>query len=224
MRRPVSVRSRLRTCALAALQQETGIGQRRFRTFMAMRNLRRRRPAVFPRLTRLLSAMRSRLAFRRSAVGGGELAFKQSETVESSPRSMPPAEQADLIELGLELTRTLDQHRMSRSVMPALVLLERALRRATGRGVGRLASPVLWDAVNHLDMLADSWQGSRLAVLRRHLTAALGLDDGDVDVLCASKQACQVDDACLTDFMEVMHEWDRHAESANDMAVGTSSR
>jgi len=151
-------------------------------------------------------------------------ALKRSETGESSPRSLPPAEQEDLIELGQELTRTLDQHRMSRSVMPALVLLERALRDATGRGVGRLASPVLWDAVNHLDMLADGWQGSRLAVLRRHLTAALGLDDGDVDVLFASKQACQVDDACLTDFMAVMHEWDRHVESANDMAVGTSSR
>jgi hypothetical protein len=168
--------------------------------------------------------MRSRLSFGHSAVEAGVVAFEQSGPGDPDPRSLPPAGQDDLIELGLELTRTLDQHRMSRSVMPALVLLERALLHATGRGVGRLASPVLWDAVNHLDMLADGWQGSRLAVLRRHLTAALGLDDGDVDVLCASKRACQVDDACLTDFMEVMHEWDRRVESANDMVVGTSSR
>jgi hypothetical protein len=123
-----------------------------------------------------------------------------------------------------ELTCTLDQHRMSRSVMPALVLLERALSRTAGRGVARLASPVLWDAINHLDMLADNWQGSRLATLRRQLTSALGLEDGDLDVLGASKQACQVDEVCLTDFMEVMQEWDRKVESANDQAVGASSR
>lgn len=144
----------------------------------------------------------------------------EAERRHSRPHS---AERDDLSELGLELTRTLDRHRLSRSVMPALVLLERALRHSTPRGVGRLASPVLWDAVNHLDVLADTWQGSRLAELRRQLTAALGLEDGDVDVLCASKQACQVDDACLTDFMEVMHEWDRHAASANDRSIGLAT-
>lgn len=167
--------------------------------------------------------MRTRLRPGRSATGGdpGPTAL---EAAESAHRRVRPAEREDLIELGLELTRTLDRHRMSRSVMPALVLLERALRQATARGVSRLASPVLWDAVNHLDMLADNWQGSRLAELRRRLTAALGLEDGDVDVLCASKQACQVDDACLTDFMEVLHEWDRHAASANDAGVAAVAR
>jgi len=163
--------------------------------------------------------MRARLRPAPAAVCASQ-ACEEAERGHSRVRC---AERDDLSELGRELTLTLDRHRLSRSVMPALVLLERALRHSTPRGVGRLASPVLWDAVNHLDVLADTWQGSRLAELRRQLTAALGLEDGDVDVLCASKQACQVDDACLTDFMEVMHEWDRHAASANDRSIGLAT-
>jgi hypothetical protein len=122
--------------------------------------------------------------------------------------------------LGVELTRTLDRHEMSRAVMPALALLERALSAPSGRGEGRLAAPVLWDAINHINMLADTWQGSGLSVLRGRLSAALGLDEADVDVLCASNQPCHVADARLSDFMQVMDEWTQLSDSGQGRLAG----
>jgi len=127
--------------------------------------------------------------------------------MEGPADAVPSAGRLEQLALGAELTRTLDRHEMSRSVMPALALLERALRAASGRGEARLAAPVLWDALNHLNVLADSWQGTGLRALQHRLSAVLGLDEADVDVLCATDHSFQVADARMSDFMQVMEEW-----------------
>jgi hypothetical protein len=182
---------------------------------MTLRSPRRRRPAILSRLERLVRLMRSNIRIRPSAT-----TWQPVISLEPSVRLLAPepaegllAGRLELLELGGELTRTLDRHAMSRSVMPALALLERALAGSSGRGVGRLSAPVLWDAINHINVLSDSWQGSGLSVLRRRLSTALGMDDADVDVLCASTQSMQVGEARLSDFMEVMDEWSRSADA-----------
>lgn len=175
----------------------------------------RQRPATLSPLRRLVQLLRSRVRIRSSGTKW-QTGLSMELAAPREPPAPAPAPSADEREqrvLGGELTRTLDRHAMSRSVMPALALLERALVAPSGRGEARLAAPVLWDAINHVNMLADTWQGSGLPALRRRLSAALGLDDADVDVLCASSQPFQVADARLSDFMEVMDEWSRSAEA-----------
>jgi len=175
----------------------------------------RQRPATLSPLRRLVRLLRSRVRIRSSGTKW-QTGLSMELAAPREPPAPAPAPSADEREqrvLGGELTRTLDRHAMSRSVMPALALLERALVAPSGRGEARLAAPVLWDAINHVNMLADTWQGSGLPALRRRLSAALGLDDADVDVLCASSQPFQVADARLSDFMEVMDEWSRSAEA-----------
>jgi len=140
--------------------------------------------------------------------------------MDGPPDPAPHAGRLEQLALGAELTRTLDRHEMSRSVMPALALLERALHATSGRGETRLAAPVLWDAINHINMLADSWQGTGLPALRRRLIIALGMDEADVDILCASEHSFQVADARLSDFMQVMEEWTRAPDSGEDRQVG----
>jgi hypothetical protein len=183
---------------------------------MAIRPSVRQRPAILSPLRRLVRLLRSRV---RIGPGGttrpAGLALEPAAGVEPpAPAPGPSASEREQLVLGAELTRTLDRHEMSRAVMPALALLERALVAPSGRGEARLAAPVLWDAINHVNMLADTWQGSGLPILRRRLSAALGLDEADVDVLCASTQPFQVADARLSDFMQVMDEWSRSAETA----------
>ena len=184
---------------------------------MAIPHSVRQRPAILSPLRRLARLLRSRVRIRPSGTKWQTgISLELAACVEPpapAPAPGPSASEREQLVLGAELTRTLDRHEMSRAVMPALALLERALAAPSGRGEARLAAPVLWDAINHINMLADTWQGSGLPVLRRRLSAALGLDDADVDVLCASSQPFQVADARLSDFMQVMDEWSRSAET-----------
>jgi len=191
---------------------------------MAIQPSLRHRPAILSRLKRLMRLMGSRVRIKRSRTRWAPIISVEPSARAPQPAPPPdPAVAASRLEqrvLGTELTRTLDRHEMSRAVMPALALLERALAAPSGRGEARLAAPVLWDAINHLNMLSDTWQGSGLPVLRRRLSAALGLDEADVDVLCASNQPFQVADARLSDFMQVMDEWTRSSDSGQGGLAG----
>jgi len=182
---------------------------------MAIRPSRRHRPALLSRLRRLMRLVRSHVRVQPSGTKWGPVvpAEPGGNTVQPPPEPALSPGGLEQRVLAAELTRTLDRHVMSRAVMPALALLERALAAPSGRGEARLAAPVLWDAINHINMLSDTWQGSGLPVLRRRLGAALGLDEADVDVLCASNQPIHVADARLSDFMQVMDEWTRSSDS-----------
>ena len=174
---------------------------------MTQRISRRRRPRAPSRLARLLGALKRRIRITNRD-GTWRIVVLAAPAVPEEDARPAPQAAGPLAEMRSELTRALDRHRMSRRVMPALALLERALRRSGGRGVARLAAPVLWDAVNQLDVLAENWEGTQLATLRRHLIAALGLDEAGMDMLRANDDAPAVDDACLTDFMQAMEAWD----------------
>jgi hypothetical protein len=192
---------------------------------MAIQPSVRHRPAILSRLKRLMRLMGSRVRIKPSSTRWEPLvpAEPSAGAVQAAPapEAALPASSLEQRVLGAELTRTLDRHEMSRAVMPALALLERALTAPSGRGEARLAAPVLWDAINHINMLSDTWQGSGLSVLRRRLSAALGLDEADVDVLCASNQAFHVaEDARLSDFMQVMDEWTRSSDSGQGRLAG----
>ncbi|MFL6626960.1 MAG: hypothetical protein ACJ8IK_26870 [Burkholderiaceae bacterium] len=187
---------------------------------MAIRSPVRHRPALLSRLGRLMRLMRSHVRVRPSGTPRDPV---EPAGATPPPPAPEPALSAGWLEqrvLGVELTRTLDRHEMSRAVMPALALLERALSAPTGRGEARLAAPVLWDAINHINMLSDTWQGNGLPALRRRLSAALGLDEADVDVLCASNQPCHVAEARLSDFMQVMDEWTQLSDSGQGRLAG----
>lgn len=191
---------------------------------MAIRPSLRHRPAILSRLKRLMRLMRSHVRGRPSSAKWAPVipVDPQACGLQSPPPPEPelPTNRVEQLALGAELTRTLDRHEMSRAVMPALALLERALAAPSGRGESRLAAPVLWDAINHINMLSDTWQGSGLPVLRRRLSAALGLDEADVDVLCATNQPFQVADARLSDFMQVMDEWTQLSDSGQGRLAG----
>jgi hypothetical protein len=174
---------------------------------------RRRRPSKPSRLKRLLRLLRARIQFTRRDGKWGVIVFAPPAAAAAAEPANAAADDAPdrFAELRTELTLNLDRHRLSRSVMPALALLERALSRRGSAGLTRLAAPVLWDAVNQLNVLSECWEGTQLPALRRELTAALGLDESDMDMLCANDEALDVDDARLSEFMEVMHQWDRRS-------------
>jgi hypothetical protein len=176
---------------------------------MPIRSSTRYRPTLLLRLKRLMRLMRSQVRRKPPRKKWQPILSLEAGACLAEPASAPAPSQdtRERIALGQELTRTLDRHAMSRSVMPALALLERALSATSDRGETRLAAPVLWDAINHINMLSDSWQGGGLQTLRRRLIAALGMDEADVDVLCASNDSFQVQDARLSDFMQVMDQW-----------------
>jgi len=193
---------------------------------MAIRPSLRHRPAILSRLERLMRLVRSHVRIQPARTKWNPVTPIPPGVSAMQPSPPPEPVSASRLEqrvLGAELTRTLDRHAMSRAVMPALALLERALAAPSGRGEARLAAPVLWDAINHINMLSDTWQGSGLPALRRRLGAALGLDEADVDVLCASNQAFQVADARLSDFMQAMDEWVGLSDSGQGGLAGPAA-
>src|SRR3954466_5069445 len=140
---------------------------------MAIRPSIPHRPAILSRLGRLMRYMRSHVRIRSSGTKWQPILSLEPSAGEGPllPAPGPSASKLEQLVLGAELTRTLDRHEMSRAVMPSLALLERALGAPSGRGEARLAAPVLWDAINHINMLSETWQGSGLPALRRRLSA-----------------------------------------------------
>lgn len=104
-----------------------------------------------------------------------------------------------------ELADVLDRHPQTRAVMPALTLVERALRQPDGSGIERLAPEVLIDAARHLDRLLDNTCGSALELLSEHLRLALDTlswPDTDAD------SGVQIAESSMTMFVQAEQEWD----------------
>jgi hypothetical protein len=85
------------------------------------------------------------------------------------PRALPPIDEPLLMQMRSELSGALNRHPLTRTVAPALALVERALRQPHGAGLHRLPMAALQDAIVHLDVLADSARHDALHRLGIHL-------------------------------------------------------
>jgi hypothetical protein len=113
-----------------------------------------------------------------------------------------------LSDMRIELTALLDQHPMSRSVMPALACLEQALRLPKGSGIERLPGPVLSNCCERLDhLLADSISDA-LWALRIHLQAVARKLYPALKISSSIPQlGVQVEEASFTAYMSIADGW-----------------
>jgi hypothetical protein len=115
------------------------------------------------------------------------------------------------------LSRVLDLHPSTRSVLLHLVVLEKALRKQGLPGIESLPADVLRKALAQFETLVTDWSSVDLATLRGKVAAALSIHDRAVEK--ADKGAVlsrfeddhrmQVQEASVTTFMEANEEWER---------------
>ncbi|MEP6874724.1 MAG: hypothetical protein ABI887_10175 [Burkholderiales bacterium] len=97
----------------------------------------------------------------------------------------------------------LNRHPRARPVMPALLLLERALRQPDGRGIDRLPPDVMRDALAHLDRMADSCSGAALLLQQLRIGNDTNFDEAGE----ASPPERTAGEARLTLFVQADLEW-----------------
>jgi hypothetical protein len=126
---------------------------------------------------------------------------------------LSPIEDAAAREVRDALAGLLDQHPMTRKVLPALARLERRIGKAGAKGVDGLPGKALLDAREQLDRLLDDRSTPLLWALRDNLQQALRALDPQLYAAAAPRAALQVEEASLTAFMDASKDWDRQLQA-----------
>ena len=175
------------------------------------------RPAEKKTLGWFARLKRLRLRFQRKGVNIHLLLEDPAEHIADLKRQAVAIDTSEAAVLRTALKRVLDRHASSRSVLPHLRVLEKALGKYGLNAMEELPPEVMQKALSQLETLVSDWSEAGLAGLRARLTAAL-VKHGRAKMTHRGAERLsdfqdsnrlQVNESSVTTFMEVNAQWER---------------